>query len=258
MPTLDLSVAIITLDEAANLSRCLSSLPPGCEIIVVDSLSTDRTVEIARAAGALIIERPFTNYSEQKNVAIGAATRRWVLSLDADEVLHVALRDAIVTIVEGTSAQSGPVAYRVRRKLVFMNRVMRFGKTTDRPVRLFRRGEARFESPIHERLTFKGRPGSIGAGFLYHYSYRDLEDYFARFNLYTTRIAANHAESGRGISVLGHLLRPWAEFFYRYVIRLGCLDGYAGYTYALNSSLYAYIKYAKAREASHASSEPPQ
>jgi glycosyltransferase involved in cell wall biosynthesis len=256
MKPLDLSVAIITFNEESNLPRCLASLPRGCEIIVVDSASTDNTATIAEAAGARVIQRPFTNYAEQKNFALDAASRTWVLSLDADEVLRPELRDAITELAAAPLMPATPVAYHLRRKLVFMNRVMRFGKTVDRPVRLFQRGKARFENPIHERLTFKGRAGVLRSGFLYHYSYRDLEDYFTRFNRYTTRIAAKHSDRGRPIGIIWHLLRPWAEFFYRYILRLGFLDGYPGYTYALNSSLYAFIKYAKVKERALNAREP--
>ncbi|HET9237338.1 MAG TPA: glycosyltransferase family 2 protein [Oligoflexus sp.] len=240
---LDLSVVIIAFNEEANLPRCLKSLPPGSEIIVLDSGSTDRTAAIAQEFGARVYQRPFTNFAEHKNAALAHATRRWVLSVDADEELDASLRDAISGAI--SDAEAGVQAYRVQRRLVFMGRRMHFGKTRDWPVRLFLRSEGRYVGSIHEELKVPGRVARLAQGLLWHYSYRDLSDYFVRFNRYTTAIAERHMAEGKRVPMLGHLLRPWLEFVSRYVFRLGFLDGYPGYTYALISSLYAYIKYAK-------------
>jgi hypothetical protein len=125
---------------------------------------------------------------------------------------------------------------------------MHFGKTRDWPVRLFHREAGRYEGSIHEELKVSGPVGRLSRGLLWHYSYRDLSDYFLRFNRYTTAIAERHMAEGKRMPIVGHILRPWLEFFSRYVLRLGFLDGYPGYTYALISSLYAFIKYAKIQE----------
>lgn len=244
---LDLSVVIIAYNEEANLSRCLQSLPTGIEIILLDSESTDRTCAIAQAYGAHVYQRPFTNFAEQKNAALSFATSTWILALDADEELSDELRQAIIaTIILGSPKISG---YRLRRRLVFMGRRMRFGKTEDKPLRLFRRGLASYEGSIHEELKIKeGKVRKLAEGTIWHYSYRDLSDYFKRFNRYTSAIAETHAREGRKVPSLFHVLRPWFEFSVRYFLRLGLLDGYPGYTYALISSLYAYVKYAKLME----------
>lgn len=243
--TLDLSVVIITYNEENNITACLSSLPPGCEIILLDSDSTDQTQALARSMGAHIHVRPFSHYAEQKNAAVALATRSWVLSLDADETLSEGLRADLVAFLQSPrAAQNG--AYRLRRRLFFMNRIMKYGKTSDRPVRLFRRGHGEFVGKIHEAFTAKDPVQNFSSrGYLLHHSYGDLTDYFVRFNNYTSRIAQNHFEKRRTISFLPHVLRPMAEFVGRYFLRLGFLDGYAGYTYALLSSLYTYVKYAK-------------
>jgi len=243
-----LSVVLITLNEEKRLELCLRSLPRGAEVVVLDSGSTDATVALARRNGARVESRAFTNYSEQKNAAIALATRPWVLSLDADEALGPRLSAEIARVT--TSQESGVAGFRLRRRLVFMGRHLRFGKTSDAPLRLFRRGQGRFESAIHEKLVLADT-ASVGrlGGELLHYSYEDLSDYFSRFNLYTTRVAENHQREGRAMPVgLLHVLRPWTEFLTRYVLRLGFLDGYPGYTYALLSSLYTYVKYAKLKE----------
>lgn len=249
-PSLDLSVIIITLNEERHLERCLVSLPPGVELIVLDSGSEDATCAIARRHGARCLHRAFTTYAEQKNAALALATRSWVLSVDADEELTPALRESLALAIGKAKEQTRAVAYKVRRRLVFMGRRMRFGKTSDRPLRLFRKESGQFANAIHERLVLSPEVAvAVLQGDLLHYSYDDISDYFVRFNAYTTRIAVQHAENARGSPTLASLLmRPWLEFCGRYFLRLGFLDGYPGYCYALFSSLYAFVKYAKLKE----------
>jgi hypothetical protein len=202
---------------------------------------------VARRLGARVEVRPFTTHSEQKNAAVALATRPWILSVDADEVATPELAQALARVVAGAGA--GAAAYRLTRRLVFMGRPLRHGKAVDHPVRLFRRGRGVFTSDIHERVEVKDGQIATLAGELLHYSYDDLSDYFDRFNTYTSRVAENHERQGRSMPPGPlHLLRPWFEFLHRYVLRLGFLDGYPGYTYALLSSLYTYVKYAKLRE----------
>ncbi|MFW7378335.1 MAG: glycosyltransferase family 2 protein [Oligoflexus sp.] len=245
---LDLSVVIIAFNEEANLARCLQSLPSGCETIVVDSGSHDQTLSIAKNFGARTFERAFTDFAEQKNYAIEQASRRWILSIDADEELSSALVEFLRKTCNAKNRQTA-IAYRLRRRLVFMGRKMRWGKTEDAPIRLFLRGEGRFLGAIHERLELGAtKIVKVSQGQIWHYSFRDLSDYFQRFNRYTSAIAEQRLAQGKRPAMLGHLLRPWLEFVGRYFFRLGFLDGYPGYTYALVSSLYAYIKCAKVVE----------
>ena len=243
---LDLTVAIITLNEESNMDRCLRSLPKSAEVVVLDSGSSDQTCQIAERYGARVETRPFTNYADQKNAAIGLASRQWILSLDADEELSPQLRQSLESFV--ATSQSGVM--KVRRRLVFMGRPMSYGRTVDYPLRLFRKGQGQFEAAIHEKFVTKASTTpDILAGDLLHYSYHNIEDYFSTFNRYTTLIASNHQRQGRhNPTILAHLLRPWFEFLNRYFLKLGFLDGYPGYTYALFSSLYTYVKYAKLRE----------
>jgi hypothetical protein len=113
---------------------------------------------------------------------------------------------------------------------------------------MFLKGSAKFENPIHEQLITDA-PIEILDGDLYHFSYDSLSDYFNRFNTYTTKISQNHYQSGTKAPHLVFLvLRPWVDFIYRYFLRLGFLDGYPGYCYALFSSCYAFVKYAKLHE----------
>ncbi len=242
---IDLSIVIITLNEENSLPRCLKSLPKGCEIVVLDSGSADSTVEIAKSFKARVETRAFDDYASQKNAAIELASRNWVLSVDADEELSPALIKKIEHILK--RPEHG--GYRIRRRLHFMGRRMRFGKTQDFPVRLFRKERGSFKSEIHEKLYVEsGGVGTIYAP-LEHYSYDNITDYFECFNNYTSKVAQNHKASGKAHpSLIWHVLRPWLEFLNRYILRLGFLDGYPGYCYALYSSVYTFVKYAKYRE----------
>lgn len=243
---LNLSVVVITLNEERRLTACLKSLPSGAEIIVVDSGSTDRTVQIAEEFGAQVSARSFDNYANQKNAAVSLATRDWVFSIDADEELDDSARQRIIDVVQ---AQPQTSAFTVTRELFFLGRHLRFGKTQDAPLRLWPRGQGQFVGEVHEHVQTSLNIRNLGSAHLWHYSYDDLTDYFKRFNLYTTKVAQKHFHEGhRAPPLLVICLRPWVEFLNRYFLRLGILDGYPGFVYALCSSMYTFVKYAKLRE----------
>ena len=248
MAELPLSVVIITLNEERHLPKCLAALPKGCEIVVLDSGSSDQTREIARAAGAKVAVRTFDHYAAQKNAALAMATRRWVLALDADEVIDAALVEAVEKIVR--QPETDVSGWMITRRLVFMGRKMRWGKTSDHPLRLFLREKGSYRNAVHETVELSsGKKSRLNGGVIWHESYDDITDYFARFNNYTSRIAAQHQSTGRrGPQIVVHALRPWFEFVSRYFLRLGFLDGYPGYCYALFSSIYTFVKYAKLAE----------
>lgn len=243
---ISLSIVIITLNEERALPRCLESLPKGAEIVILDSGSTDNTVLLAKKYGASVYFREFDNYANQKNAALKHANRQWILSLDADEVLDEKIKRAL-QIGINSGGKKKYDAYQIQRTLVYMGKKLKFGKARDFPVRLFRKNEALFEGAIHEKIKTKGRLGCLD-GEVLHYSYDNLNDYFARFNRYTDRIAQNHLQGRKPVFLFRHVFRPWTEFFYRYFFCLGFLDGMAGYSYALISSLYAFVKYEKLRE----------
>ena len=242
----DLSIVVICFNEEQNLPRLFSSLPKESELIVVDSSSTDRSVEIAKSNSAKTFERPFDNFAAQKNFAISQASKKWTLVLDADEELSPTLLNSIKDLLSKNYTDL-PAAFSVPRKLVFLDRKMRFGKTSDNPIRLFKSGKAQFIGEVHEVLNINEgeKVSNALTGHLLHYSYKDISDYFTRFNRYTSMIAQGHLRKGKKVSFISHLFRPWFEFVNRYFFRLGFLDGYEGYVYALFSSLYTFTKYAK-------------
>jgi glycosyltransferase involved in cell wall biosynthesis len=244
-----LSVALITLDEAANLPRTLRSVNWAQEIVVVDSGSTDGTREIALKAGARVFEEPWKGFATQKNAAIAYATGVWVLSLDADEEVSPELAREIQGLLEGEPKYS---AYRIPRLNHFLGRPLRHGGYWPDPkLRLFRKGAARFaERPVHETMETSGPVGTLKNPLLHH-CYPTLEDYIEHMNRYSSAGARMLADSGRAPRTLpgliwNALLNPAATFAYNYVFRLGFLDGREGLLQHVNHSVYIHWKFVKA------------
>ena len=245
-----LSVTLIARDEEDRLPDALASVAFADErIVVVDAATTDRTEEIAREAGAYVLTRAFDGFGRQKNAAAALATNRWILSIDADEIVSpkLALEIRACLAVAATEA-SPPAAFRVPIRLEFLGRELHFGRdTVVRPARLYDRTRARFsDDPIHERILAAGPVESLEESVL-HRSYRDLAHYLEKLDRYTTLAAEAKWAAGKGDGGLlpGRIL--W-EFFDRAFLRLGFLDGSAGLTFAALSSANTLLKYLKLRE----------
>lgn len=244
-----LSVVLITLDEAANLPRTLASVRWAQEIVVVDSGSTDATLEIAQRACARVFAEPWKGFAEQKNSAIAYAAGDWVLSLDADEEVSPKLALEIQSLLAGEPTFS---AYRIPRLNHFLGRPLRHGGYWPDPkLRLFRRGSARFaQRPVHETVEAKGPVGTL-KNPLIHHCYPTLEEYIEHMNRYSSAGARMLVDSGRAPGSLpallwNALLNPLATFIYNYIVRLGFLDGREGLLQHLNHSVYIHWKFVKA------------
>ena len=261
-----LSVAIITLNEELNLARTLESIKWASEIIVVDSGSTDRTVEIAQSYGARVFVESWKGFAAQKNSAIEKCTGGWVLSLDADEVFDghsfidrilAADKHALGDQSNLTDANPKDVCgISIERINYFLGRPLRWGGFRERKLRLFRRGAGRFENVrVHESLQLEGRVVAAetlaepGARLLHH-AYPTLTGYIEHMNRYSSLSAEMLVEQNgrRGFSFLNIVVRPFATFIYRYFFRLGFLDGREGLLLHLYHSVYVSWKYAKAWE----------
>jgi glycosyltransferase involved in cell wall biosynthesis len=275
MPML-LSVVVITYNEEANIGRTLPSVQPLVEdgkgeIIVVDSGSTDRTVEIAKAYGAKVFIEEWKGYAAQKNSAIDKANGDWILSLDADEEVDSELREELghsgdnLPIAAGewchTMRQSGnleylkgaPNAFLIRRKNYFLGRWMkRGGFWPDPKLRLLRRGAGRFEDrAVHEDVRVNGSTKLIPRGALIHHSYPTLSDFIDHMNRYSALGAEMVGAKGKvRFSFINIVLRPLFTFIYNYFFRLGFLDGREGLLLHLYHAVYVSWKYAKAWELS--------
>lgn len=243
-----LSVVIITLNEEARLPRLLDAVAWADEILVVDSGSTDRTREVCgRYPNCRVIEQPFQGYGPQKRFAVTRASHDWVLSLDADEVPDQALQGAVRSALE--QDPGGIAGFYLRRSLVFMGRAFTRGRESrERHLRLFDRRRGNFsEDAVHERVRLDG-PTSELAGRLWHDSYRDLDDYFAKFNRYTSLSAIRMHRDGRHIGIAGILFRgPWA-FFQSYLIHGNVLNGFQGLVWSVFAAFYKTVRFLKLRE----------
>jgi len=249
-----LSVAIITLNEEANLGRTLASVRFADEVIVIDSGSTDRTLEIARSfTNTKVFSEEWKGFASQKNSAIEKCAGTWVLSLDADEELSSELQTEIRVLLAGEPHAD---AYMLRRRNLFLGRWMHHGGYyPDAKLRLIPRGQAVFqETPVHETATFSGNIQTLD-GDLLHDAYPTLASYLDHMQRYSTLgagIAVARGRTGRGlVSFLdGVLLNPLVTFLYNYILRAGFLDGREGLLLHLYHSAYVSWKYAKAWESS--------
>ena len=260
-------MVLITHNEESNLGRTLASVKPLVregqgEIIVVDSGSTDRTVEIAKSFGARIFTEDWKGYAAQKNSAIEKASGDWILSLDADEELSPGAAQAIERILGPDSANYAAVAgVWFPRKNHFLGRWIRHGGFyPDRKLRLFRRGQAQFSArAVHETVSAQGRTAVVDRDFnfaddsaLIHRSYPTLSDYIDHMNRYSSLGAEMAVGQGRaGFSAINILARPLVTFVYNYFFRLGFLDGRKGLLPHLYHAVYVSWKYAKVWELTH-------
>jgi glycosyltransferase involved in cell wall biosynthesis len=243
---MSLSVAIITLNEEANLARTLRSVAWADEIVVVDSGSTDRTLEIAREHGAKIFSQEWRGFGAQKNFALRQCTSDWILSLDADEEVSPELIHRIQSLLQGAPEFE---AYSVARRNLFLGNWLRHGGMyPDRKLRLIRNGAAWFsERPVHEDIQYSGDVGEL-SGDLIHHAYATIADYLEHLRRYSS-LGAEMVTPHSGLWFVAQtLLNPYATFFYNYFLRGGFLDGRAGFLYHAYHSSYISWKYAKARQ----------
>ena len=239
-----LSTLIITYNEERNIERCLRSvLPISDEVLVVDSNSTDRTVEIAVAHGARVITRDWPGYGRQKQFAVEAAANNWIFSVDADEEISPALADEIRNL---DFSKNG---YEVPRRVWYLGRWITHGVWYPGYVlRMFRRDRGRFTDEIvHESADV---PGPIGRfrNDIYHYSYRSVAHHVDKINDFTTLAARQMHGDGRSSSVAKIALYPTLEFLKVYFQKRGFLDGLAGLAVSLLHSYYVFLKYLKLYE----------
>jgi glycosyltransferase involved in cell wall biosynthesis len=239
-----LSAVVITRDAAGQLAACLASLAFAQEILVVDSGSTDGTVELAKVHGAHVIEHAWLGYGRQKQLAVTKAAHDWVLCLDADERVSDELRASIVAEL---AAPRGFV-YAMPRCNQFLGRWLRHGEGyPDWNTRLFHRGHASWsDDPVHEHVLTT-HPVIRLAGDLMHESAETLERYLDKQNRYTTLQAERMLADGRDASALQMVFSPLVRFLKFYVFRLGFLDGVPGLVHIAIGCMNSFNKYAKLR-----------
>jgi glycosyltransferase involved in cell wall biosynthesis len=240
-----ISATIITFNEERNIARVIESLRCCDEILVLDSGSNDRTVEIARKLGARVEEASWHGYAAQKNIAAELATNDWVLSLDADESLSEALEAEIWHIKKAGPEYDG---YTMPRLAQYLGRwILHSGWYPDRKVRLFNRRKAKWVGDfVHESVTVEGSVGHLESNLL-HFTCNSLSEHFRTMDRYTTLAAQEIAARGRNVSLARLLFDPPYAFFKSYVLKRGYLDGVEGLAIAYMAAFYNFAKYTKAR-----------
>ncbi len=240
---LELSVIIITKNEAANIRDCLQSVAWANEIVVVDAGSTDETVEICKAFGASVYVHDWPGFGAQKNRALSYATGDWILSIDADERITTESRSEIERAIK---APHQNVAFKMPRLSSFCGRYMRHsGWYPDYVARLFRRDTAKFSDDlVHERLVVNGETGTL-QHHLIHDTFHDLESLLNKVNQYSTAGARMMDEKNRSSSLTQAVVRACWAFFRTYVLRAGFLDGREGFMVAVSTAEVTYYRYVK-------------
>jgi glycosyltransferase involved in cell wall biosynthesis len=242
-----LSVAIITKDEEANLPGCLKSVAFATQIVVVDSGSTDGTLEIARDFGCDVFTEPWKGFGPQKQMAIDRCREPWVLVLDADERIPPETEKAIRQVVSG--GEGGAPGYSFPRKNFFQGRWIRhMGWWPDRITRLFRNGRGRMtEAAVHEAVDVSGQVVSLDAP-IEHYTESRLSEILKKIDRYSTLAAEEAFREGRRSSLWGAIARAELTFCQDYVLRLGFLDGRQGLVLSVTDAVNKFFKYAKLSE----------
>ena len=237
-----LSAVVITRDAARTISRCLSSLAFADEILVVDSGSTDETVDLAQRNGARVLHQDWLGYGPQKQFAASQARYRWILSIDADERVSPELSASICSALVSPSFYS----YEMPRRNRFMGRWLRHGEGyPDWSLRLFNRDRADWSADgIHEKVETVDQVGRL-KGDLLHESEQGIADYLAKQNRYTTLQAERMHMSGKRCGMVQLLFSPLFRFLKFYVFRLGFLDGIPGLVHIAIGSFNSFSKYAK-------------
>ncbi len=243
-----ITATIITLNEERNVARAIESLRCADEILILDSGSADRTVELAENLGARVIEAGWRGYAAQKNWAAEQASNDWILSVDADEALSEALEAEIWSL-----KKSGPQydAYTMPRVARYLGRwILHSGWYPDRKVRLYHRDKAKWVGEfVHETVQVNGRLGHLESNIL-HFTCDSLSEHIKTMDRYTTLAAQELAARKVKIPMSRLILDPAWGFIRSYFIERGFLDGVEGLTIAHMAAVYTFLKYSKARNMS--------
>jgi len=240
-----LSVVIITFNEGHHIAQCLKAAQAvSDEIVVIDSGSTDNTVEVCKVYGARVITNPWCGYSEQKNFGNAQASFDWILSLDADEVLN----DTLIQSIQ--KWKDHPQAASFKRMTNYCGTFIKHGGWyPDVKVRLFNRQETQWLGTIHEVLRGLSKENTfLLEGDCLHYSYYSVDQHYAQAEKFTTIQAADLFQHGKKSPWYKRVFSPIAKFVVDYFFRFGFLDGKAGFTVARISAYATHLKYKKIHE----------
>jgi (heptosyl)LPS beta-1,4-glucosyltransferase len=235
-----LTAIVLTYNEAVHIEDCLKSLSFADERIVFDSISTDKTVELARGAGARVIQHKFENYAAQRNAALAAASNTdWVLFVDADERVSPELAEEIRRVLLSRSA----VAYRIPRHNYIFGKLTRgAGWYPDYQSRLLKVGKAHYENPVHEVLALDGELGSLENPIIHH-NYKDLAHFLSKQRKYVGYDAQTMFDEGIKPKPQNYILQPLRHFRWRFFELKGYSDGWHGFVLSALMAWYEFRKY---------------
>lgn len=242
MKKLPLALTVVTKNEEQHIERCLRSVPFASELIVLDSGSTDRTVEIAKAHGARVFVEEWRGFGPQKRRAAELATQDWILSLDADEALSPQLAEEISRMFDLLDPETG---YRLPRRSFHLGRwIDHGGWRPDLQLRLFNRRHSQWsEQPIHEKVE-AARTARLHHPIL-HWVFDDLSDQVVTNDRYSTLQAKELHAKGARFSPLKLVFRPLGKFFETYVYKRGFLDGLPGFIISVGAAYSIFLRQAK-------------
>jgi len=241
MPSI--SATIIAHNEAENIARAIRSLSCADEVVLVDSGSADDTVRVAQKCGARVVSHPWAGFAAQKNFATSQAHFDWILSLDADEELDEAAREAVR---RWKSTEPAAAGYQFARRARYLGRwILHSGWYPDFKLRLFNRRQGEWKGDyVHESVVITG-PVDTLPGEILHYTCDSLEEHAQRIEFYTDLAAREMIARGDRVSAFARAAMPPWIFAHTYFLRLGILDGYQGFLIARMAARYVRRKYAK-------------
>ncbi len=239
-----ISAALITFNEEENIARTLEKLVWCDEIVVIDSFSSDATVEICTSYGAKVIQKKFNGYGEQKLFLVSQCSFDWILSIDADEVLTDELIHEIKT--EFNKKVIPYQAYFLNRKHVYLGKVFQYGYLRNTPVlRLFNKNHATFsDKKVHETVQYNNKKGRF-KHFFYHYTANSVEQINLKKNRYASLVSEEYLKKNKKVSLLFLVFKYPYTFFKEYIIRGNILNGYEGYVWSTYIAEYSVLKYLK-------------
>lgn len=242
MNKLPLSVALIAFNEENRIGKTLEAIKDiASEIIVVDAGSKDRTVEIARDHGAKVSIEVWKGYRDQKNSALAKCSQEWIFFLDCDEVVSEELRKSIMSAITNPTSEG----YFIHRKTIYLGKLLNHVWQPDLKLRLVNRKSSPTwkGGSVHEYLAINDKTSRL-EGYLYHYSYRDINHHFLKMINYTKLHAEDAYKAGKSFKSYKIVLSPLASFTKEFFIKKGFLDGVRGFIVAFSGAIHTFLKYA--------------
>ena len=242
-----LSVIITTFNEAHNIAAVLETVKWADEIMIVDSFSTDQTIEIAKTYTDRIVQREYSGPADQKNWAIPQAQHDWILILDADERIPVALQAEIKATLNQDIAFD---AFEISRQNYFMEQKIKYsGWQGDKVIRLIRKDKCRYDDKqVHEEIERKGiRVGTL-KNKMDHFTFKDLDHFLDKQRRYAEWSARDHLEKTSNPGFYHFFIKPLFRFFKHYILKGGVLDGKVGFIICVIMAWGVFLRYAKIKE----------